>query len=414
MKNFNYKIYTLGCKVNQYDSRSLQNKLSEAGFSLVKAGSQIALVNTCAVTQTAIRKDKRMINKARKENPKAKIIALGCWTKLENEKKAPKPKGIDLVWGVGDYDKLIIEILALLNKGTKQSKLISHHQILKKDNRSRYFIKIQDGCEQYCSYCVVPYARGGLRSRGEEEVLEEIKEAIRNDYKEIVLSGIHLGLYGKDLPGRVNLLSLIKKIIVLPGLGRIRLSSIEINEVSDLLIELIAKSKKICNHLHIPLQSGNDKIINLMNRPYTKSFFKDRVKSIRKRIPLVAISTDVIVGFPGENGRDFNETYQFVKDIKFSRVHVFPYSSHKKTASSKYKSKVSESIKKARASKLRNLGDKLQKEYKNLFNNKILSIIVEDVKDKEFTGMSEYYFTINNKKYKKINKGDLVSVNFKN
>lgn len=414
MKKFTYKIYTLGCKVNQYDSRSLQIKLEAAGFRPVKEKADIALVNTCAITKTAVYKDKRMVNKARNENPKAKIVVLGCWTKLENKNKIPKPNDIDLFWGVGDYDSLIKEIFASQNVGTDQGIPKIHQPILKNTNKSRYFIKIQDGCEQYCSYCIVPYARGSLKSRPEEEVLEEIKEAIRNDYKEIVLSGIHLGMYGKDLSGRINLLSLIKKIIVLPGLGRIRLSSIEINEVSDRLIELIAKSKKICNHLHIPLQSGNDKIIKLMNRPYTKSFFKDRVKNIRKRIPLVAISTDVIVGFPGENDRDFNETYQFVKDIKFSRVHVFPYSSHEKTASSKYKNKVPESIKKARASKLRNLGDKLQKEYKNLFNNKILSIIVEDVKDKEFTGMSEYYFTINNKKYKKINKGDLVSVNFRN
>jgi len=268
MESISFKIYTLGCKVNQYDSRSLQNKLEASGFRVVEKNADIALINTCAVTQTAIHKDMRMINKARKENPKAKIVALGCWTKLENKNTVPNPVNIDLIWGVGDYDKLIKKISALLNKETYQDKVITQQPLLKKDNKSRYFIKIQDGCEQYCSYCIIPYVRGNLKSRAEEEVLKEIKEAIQNGYKEIVLSGIHLGLYGKDLPGSLNLSSLIKKIIILPGLGRIRLSSIEISEVTDELIELIAKNKNICDHLHVPLQSASGKTLKLMNRPY--------------------------------------------------------------------------------------------------------------------------------------------------
>jgi len=410
MESISFKIYTLGCKVNQYDSRSLQNKLEASGFRVVEKNADIALINTCAVTQTAIHKDMRMINKARKENPKAKIVALGCWTKLENKNTVPNPVNIDLIWGVGDYDKLIKKISALLNKETYQDKVITQQPLLKKDNKSRYFIKIQDGCEQYCSYCIIPYVRGNLKSRAEEEVLKEIKEAIQNGYKEIVLSGIHLGLYGKDLPGSLNLSSLIKKIIILPGLGRIRLSSIEISEVTDELIELIAKNKNICDHLHVPLQSASGKTLKLMNRPYTINFFRQRINSTRKRIPLIALTTDVIVGFPGETEKDFNETFRFIKKLKFSRVHVFPYSAHKMAASYNFKNKVRDSVIKARAKSLRLLAYKLEKEYNNLFSNKKLDVIVEDIKDKKFTGITEYYFTLEKKKFKNINKGDLVSI----
>ena len=259
MKKLTYKIYTLGCKVNQYDSARLNSQIQSASLELVKNNADFALINTCAVTKTAISKDKRIINKARKENPNAIIILFGCWPKVY--KIEAENLNVDYIFKTNESNKII----KILSKESWDKK-----DLLSEDDRARYFIKIQDGCEQFCTYCIIPYTRGKLKSRGEKEILKEINQAIKNGYQEIVLSGIHLGLYGKNK--NTNLIKQIKKIIKLEGLGRIRLSSIEINEVSDGLIKLM-KTGKVCKHLHIPLQSASYKILKLMNRPYTKKHF---------------------------------------------------------------------------------------------------------------------------------------------
>jgi threonylcarbamoyladenosine tRNA methylthiotransferase MtaB len=246
--NKKFKIYTLGCKVNQYDSARLAVSLVNFGWQTAISNADIAIINTCCVTKTAIHKGQRMLNKAKKENPIAKIILMGCWPQVY--KNEINKNQVDLIWGVGEHKKLVKEILNLFleNKTLSLRSWVTDGVVC--NDRSRYFIKIQDGCEQFCSYCIIPYARGKLKSRDETEVVKEIKEAIKLGYREIVLCGIHLGLY-KSSKG-AGLADLIKKIIKIPNLGRIRLSSIEITDVNDKLIKLMATSDKICNHLHIP------------------------------------------------------------------------------------------------------------------------------------------------------------------
>lgn len=441
------KIYTLGCKVNQYDSADLRRKLETAGFEFVKNNADWAIINTCAVTKTAIRKGRRMIAMAKKENSDAKIILFGCFPKAYEEEAVKT--GVDFIFKVGEKSK-IIKLLELkkekIKTKTEKSKIV-------KLNRRRYFLKIQDGCEQFCSYCIIPYTRGKLKSRGEREILEEAQEAVRAGFKEIVLCGIHLGLYGVDkikqiennrfvilseadpegaslgvneesrlnqdlqnnrdpsltlrMTNEVSLFNLIKKLLEIKNLGRIRLSSIEVNEVDDELIKLIAGNKKICPHLHIPLQSGSDKILKLMNRPYLVKNFEVKIKRIRKAIPDIAITTDVIVGFPGEGDKEFKETFDFIKKTKFSRLHVFPFSAHEKTPAFNFSEKVSDEKKQARAKKLIELGEKLEKDYKKKFVGKEASVLIESINNGIAKGKSEHYVEMKfeNENYKK---GEIV------
>jgi len=415
MKNNKFKIYTLGCKVNQYDSGRLNKKLITAGFEITKNKADTAVINTCCVTKTAIHKCKRMINKAEKENPRAKIFIIGCWPKVYKEEVMAL--GVDLILGAGELNKFIKQI---------PNKLKIANCKLKINNRSRYFIKIQDGCEQFCSYCIIPYTRGKFKSRGDVEIISEIKQAVKSGYREIVLCGIHLGLYGLEkvrskklspprrdpaVAGEVknNLVNLLKKLIKIKNLGRIRLSSIEISEVNDNLIKLIFDSKNICKHLHLPLQSGSDKILKLMNRPYDLKYYKNKIKKIRKLIPDIAITTDIIVGFPGETKKDFTDTYNFVKVMRFSRLHVFPFSAHEKTPAFKMPKKVSQKEIISRSKKLKKLGEKLKNEFKNKFIDKIVEVVIEkDIPiNLRYSGKTEYYFKVEFIKNQIINKQEI-------
>ena len=409
-----YKIYTLGCKVNQYDSRTLAGKLKAAGFSLVKNDADLVIINTCAVTKIAIQKGRQMINRARKENPGARIIVTGCWPKVY------EIDGLRDAEIVADEQRLesFVSKLKIKNselKVTNQNlELLACHQTGSPGNgdRSRYFIKVQDGCEQFCSYCVIPYARGKLKSRDKDEVIAEINEAVKNGFREIILCGIHLGLYGKDSGSKKlevrsekpeirkgedqsNLVNLLRKVIRIENLGRVRLSSIEITEVNDRLIRLLSGNNKMCKHLHIPLQSGSDKILKLMNRPYGVKNYELRIKNIRKLMPDIAITTDIIVGFPGETEADFMGTYNFIKEIKFSRLHVFPFSAHEKTPAAKMPGAVSDEIKQRRVKKLKMLGEALSREYEKKFIGRELYVIVGGKKaGDKLIGKSEYYFDI--------------------
>lgn len=389
-----YKIYTLGCKVNQYDSSALGKELEKAGFFYKNKNAKIAVINTCAVTNSAISKCKRTFNKAKKENPKAKIILTGCWINID--------KNIDVKADVLCKRNKVVGEIKKLNCLKPENKKIQSPSVSRFDSRSRYFIKVQDGCDQFCSYCIIPYARPKLESKSKLKCEKEIKQALKNGFKEIILCGIHLGKYGKDTKKiKYDLCSLAKDLLKIKNLGRIRLSSIEVNEIKNDLVLLIKKSVEnhrknkspyICRHLHIPLQSGNDKILKLMKRPYTVSQFEDKIRKIRKLIPGIAISTDIIVGFPGESEKDFLKTYNFARKIKFSKIHVFPFSAHKKTPASKMKDQIDKNQKKKRAEKLRSLSLRLEKDYKNKFKNKKTEIAVENIINKKARGKSEFYF----------------------
>ncbi len=388
--NNKFKIYTLGCKVNQYDSMNLSRLLCQASLKAVNNGADVAIINSCAVTKTAISKGQRMINKAKKENPRAKIILMGCWSQVYD--KEINQSQIDLMWGVGKHQELVEKILGRLLKSEPSSLCSKTIDRIVHSDKSRYFIKIQDGCEQFCSYCIIPYARGKLKSRSENEILQEIKQVVKAGYREVVLCGIHSGLYKSKT--KINLSSLLKEIIKIPKLGRVRLSSIEVTDVSDELINLILVNNKICNHLHIPLQSGNDKILKLMNRPYDKKFFVSKIRQIRRLIPNIALTTDVIVGFPRETKKDFKDTCDFIKLVGFSRLHVFPFSAHEKTPASKLSHQLNKREKLDRANKLRKIGYQLTKKYNDSLKTKEQNIIVEKVERNEIRGLNQYYFQV--------------------
>ncbi len=395
-----FKIYTLGCKVNRYDSLSLKKKLEERGLESVREGADLAIVNTCAVTRKAIRKDQEILKLAKRENPKAKIVLMGCFVKTYKERA--ESLGADLVWGVGELEKLLEE-MKLEDAPACEMKADSAE-------RARYTIKVQDGCEQFCTYCIIPYARGPLKSRPEKEALEEIEAAAQNGFREVVLTGIHLGLYGKD-KGRPDLVGLLKKIIKIKDLKRIRLSSIEVTEVNDKLINLMAREKKMCEHLHIPLQAGSDKILKRMNRPYDKKYFLERIKELREKMPKIAITTDVIVGFPGETKKDFKETYDFIKEVNFSKLHVFPFSAHERTAAAKMDGQVGSGEIKARALTLRKLGARLEGEYAQQFRGQEVEVIIEHSRERgQAQGKTEHYLEVKFKKLPGMKAGNLVKI----
>ncbi|MEA2007329.1 MAG: tRNA (N(6)-L-threonylcarbamoyladenosine(37)-C(2))-methylthiotransferase MtaB [Patescibacteria group bacterium] len=402
-KRKKFVIRTLGCKVNQIDSRALKGMLIRSGLIENVNSPDIVIINTCAVTKNAIKKDRKMFNGLKKKHLEAKFVLMGCFP--QTYKKDAEKFDVDLVWGTVNLDELVEKIKVLLDISINVSASVGTLvDSPKTGKRSRYFLKIQDGCEQFCSYCNIPYARGNLWSRPEKEIFEEIAMAIKVGFSEIVLCGIHLGLYGKEKGAKTtDLAGLLREIVLIKGLGRVRLSSIEANDISDELLLLIKNSKKICDHLHIPLQSGTDKILEAMNRPYNTSYFEGVVLKARKLIPDISITTDVIVGFPGETKRNFCETLKFIEKMAFSKLHVFPFSAHEKTPASKMKNKVSSEEKAFRASKLRIFGESFEKKYEEKFLGKKIELIVEKNDKGILMGKEEHYFDviIENKKSEK-------------
>lgn len=380
-----FAIYTLGCKVNQYDSRYLGELLAKQGCERTEADADVVIVNTCAVTHNAIAKDKRMINKAKKENPGAKVVLMGCWPRAYE--KDIRGLDVDLVWGVGKLRDLLAYIGGLLGWEIEMDEDI---ECVSQEDRARYFLKVQDGCDHFCSYCIIPYTRGDIRSRCQKEILQEARGAARAGFQEVILSGIHLGVYGVDTG--TDLTELLVNMTEIQEIKRIRLSSIEAGEVNEKLKELIAENKKICKHLHLPLQSGSDRILKSMNRPYTAKEFADKVKSIRQRTPEIAISTDIITGFPGEEEGDFYRTYRLVEELEFSRLHVFPFSAHEGTPAAKMEGRVRPEIAKQRSAELIRLGEGLEKAFKEKFRGRELEVVVENANGELRRGRSEYYF----------------------
>lgn len=394
-KKIKFKVYTLGCKVNQYDSATLTSLLINLGLFLSDKNPDLIIVNSCSVTKSAILKAKKIINSLKRKNPKSKIILIGCWPRIYNINNLD----VDLISSSKEYKDIIKDIKNFwpnfFSENIKENMATSCFNPI--EDRSRYFIKVQDGCRQFCSYCIIPFSRGPLISRPIKEIIDEIERAIANGFEEIVLSGIHLGLYGQDFSNKeIDLYKLILKILRIKGLGRVRLSSIEVTEVSNEIIDLISKNKKMCRHLHIPLQSGNDKILSLMNRPYNKKYFLNKIKRIRKKIPDISITTDVIVGFPGETKNDFQETLNFCREIYFSKIHVFSFSAHEKAPAFHFPDKVVPDEIKNRSAKLRLLSQKMEKNYQQeiLCKSDNFMVLIENISDKFVKLKTEFYFDI--------------------
>ena len=377
-------IITLGCKVNTYESNALAQGLEKRGFEVVEASEacDAFIINTCSVTNTADAKSKKMIRHAIKLNPSALICVCGCFSQASPE-EVSKIDGVDIIVGNGNKEKLVDLIVENIGK-KRESKYIDvidilHHNLydtlaINEFDHTRAFIKIEDGCNNFCTYCIIPYARGPIRCKNHNDVIKEIKEVVDNGYKEVVLTGIHTGKYNDN---GINLSGLVKMILTeVPKLERLRLSSIEINEIDDDFINLMRESKVLANHLHLPLQAGSNHILKLMNRRYDKKYFLEKINKIRDARPDIAISTDIIVGFPEETDEDFKETLEFSKEINFSKIHVFPYSKRNGTKAA-LMNQVKDIIKTNRTKELINLSNKLEKNYYVKFLGQKLDVIFE-------------------------------------
>lgn len=414
-------IYSLGCKVNIYESEYVENILKKAGYQIVpfESVADIYIINTCSVTNEADRKSRKIINRAKKENPNAIIVVMGCYSQIKGNDIAPTKA--DIIIGNKDKSK-IINLIEEHIKTKEQIKKIydlrttdefEPMEIDKFDNHTRAFIKIQDGCNAFCSYCIIPYTRGKVRSKKPEDVIKEVTNLVDNGYKEIVLTGIHTGKYGLDLEN-TSLEDLLKKLIKIKGLYRLRLSSIEINEITEGIINLIKESKIIASHFHIPIQSGSNKILKLMNRKYDIDFFINKIEEIKKLRPDISITTDLIVGFPDETDENFQETIDNLAKIGFTKIHTFPYSKRDNTKASTMKNQIDGITKKKRVGEILRLSDKFENSYYNQYKGIILEGISELRKDGRCIVLTSNYIPViinekipNNKIVKvKINKID--------
>ena len=407
-------VKNLGCKVNAYECEFIMSLFLREGYKLVEDNASVYVINTCTVTNEADKKSRKTINSIKRNNPNSIVIAVGCYTQNLYNNNSNIDINADIVLGNKDKSKII----EYLNEYLENKKQITKFYDIKYskfedmeinhlESHTRAFIKIQDGCDNYCSYCVIPYVRGDVKSKNKDKIIEEVNSLVSNGYKEIVLTGIHTGKYGND---KYDLYNLLLDLIEIKDLKRIRISSIEIVEVDDRIISLLSNDR-IADHMHLPLQSGCDKILKLMNRRYDTKYYEDKINLIRSVNPNISITTDVIVGFPGETEEDFNETYEFCKKMKFSKIHVFPYSDRDGTESSKMNNKVNPEIKKERVNKLLNLSNQLELEYKKKFNNKTLSVLFERKKFLTYTGYSSNYIEVKKIGFYKLN--NIYNVKYK-
>ncbi|MDF9409288.1 tRNA (N(6)-L-threonylcarbamoyladenosine(37)-C(2))-methylthiotransferase MtaB [Pelotomaculum isophthalicicum JI] len=397
MKGKRVAISTLGCKVNQYESAVLAGIFRDRGYHLVEFEEEadIYIINTCTVTHQGDRKSRQLIRRAARTNPGALIAVTGCYAQVSPEKVLAIP-GVDLVVGTKDRTKLV-ELVETAEKGLMPVNAVSNladdcefeeMPALPLQERTRAFLKIQDGCNNYCTYCIVPYARGGLRSRRPEKILEIASALVAAGYKEIVLTGIHTGSYGQDLPGDVTLAGLLNKLAGIQGLSRVRLSSIEPNDITLELVEILAGSPVFCRHLHVPLQSGDDLVLQKMGRRYTAWEYTRLVGVLRENIPGLGLTTDVMVGFPGETDECFDNTYRLLKKTSFSRLHVFKYSPRPGTPAAGFTGQVEPAVKEARSRKLIELGGTLAAGFAASLLGQVLEVLVERQYQEE-TGLYE-------------------------
>ena len=405
-------ILSLGCKVNMYESEFVTNLLSKAGYEISSFNDvcDIYIINTCTVTNTSDIKSRKMIRKAIKKNPDAVVIAMGCFIEANKDVDIP---GLDIIIGNKDKSKIVEIIEEYINNKNTIKRLYNDKKYIFEDmyidnfpGRTRAFVKIQDGCENFCTYCIIPFVRGKCRSKEESKVIEEIKALVNNGYKEVVLTGIHTGSYGVDLD--TSFADLLEKLVKIKGLERLRISSIETTELNEDVLKILRNSSVIVDHLHIPIQSGSSEILKLMNRKYDLDFFKEKINEIRSIRPNISITTDIIVGFPSETDELFEESIKTVKEINFSKLHVFPYSEREGTKSMEIPNHIRGDIKKNRARKMLEVSKELEINYMNKYLNKEVEILVEEYKDGYSFGHTGNYL------YVKVNKelihNDLVKV----
>lgn len=404
-----FQIYTLGCKVNTYESNVMRDALLNKGYFEVdlKEKADITIINTCTVTNTADSKSMKVIRKAIRRNENAIIVVCGCLVQNKKE-EVSKIDGVDIVIGNINKSKIVDYIEKYIEEKKQEVDVRNimdtnfEPMMLNNFNKTRAFVKIQDGCNNFCSYCIIPYTRGNVRSKDKQSVLKEIQLLVDEGHKEVVLTGIHTGNYGAEF-ANYKFADLLKDIVKIDKLERLRISSIEITEINDDVMEVIKENNILVDHMHIPLQSGSDAVLKRMNRKYDKEYFINKIKKLRKIRPNISITTDVIVGFPGETEEEFEETIETIKKIKFTKLHVFPYSKREGTKAAIMDGQVDENIKKKRVKILLQLSKELEYNYMEKFIGKKVIFIPEMAKEEYIIGHTGNFLNV---KYRG-NKNDL-------
>ena len=399
-------LHNLGCKVNAYETEAMQEMLEKAGYEIVpfREGADIYIINTCTVTNIADRKSRQMLHRARRMNPDAVVVAAGCYVQAQAEKGEIDPC-IDIVIG-NNHKKDLVRILEEYGREKKGSAVedisctreYEELHLSRPGDHTRAYIKVQDGCNQFCTYCIIPYARGRVRSRRPEDVASEVRDLAANGYREVVLTGIHLSSYGIDLDGDDDLLALIRLVHDVEGIERIRLGSLEPGIITDEFARELSGMPKICPHFHLSLQSGCDATLRRMNRKYTSTEYYERCCTLRKYFENPALTTDVIVGFPGETEEEFEKSYAFVDKVDFYETHIFKYSRREGTKAASMPDQIPESVKAQRSARLIALGERKQKEYEKSFIGKEVEVLVEE----EISADGKIMQTGHTKEYMKI------------
>lgn len=399
-------FYTLGCKVNQYETNAMEQQFINNSYQVVNNNEEadIYVINTCTVTNMAERKSRQMLRRVKEINPEAILVVCGCYAQVAEEELKKIPE-IDIILGTNEKNN-IVEIVekyiennaqtANVSDVSKQCEFLDFGDVTYTE-KNRAVIKVQDGCNMFCSYCIIPYARGRIRSRKIENVVSEITKIAEQGIKEVVITGIHVASYGKDFDDKTNkirLIDLLEEINKIDGIERIRLGSLEPTIIEEEFAQRLSKLEKICDHFHLSLQSGCDETLKRMNRKYTTKRYKEATDILRKYYPNVSFTTDVIVGFPGETEKEFDTTYEFLKDIDFYKMHIFKYSPRKGTVASKMPNQIDGNIKEQRSNKLIELSDKNENKHNEKYLGKTLEVLFEEYEDGYFKGHTTNYIMV--------------------
>ena len=396
--------YTLGCKVNQYDTEAVLEKFKEAGYEITEFSeyADVYIVNTCTVTHLSDRKCRQMLRKTKKINPDSTLVAMGCYAQIAADKIKEQVNEIDIIVGT-DKRNQIVELVEEFEQGQEEMiNIVSNIMDVREfeemtishiGERTRVYVKVQEGCNNYCSYCIIPYTRGKFRSRKEDQVFEEVKKLAALGFKEIILTGIHVLAYGKDL-GDTNLIKLLKRVHDIEGIERIRMSSIEPVAITEEFINALREMPKVCHHFHLSLQSGSDTVLRRMNRKYTADEYAKSVEALRALWPDVALTTDIIVGFPGETDEEFEETLEFVKRVQLAQIHIFPFSPREGTPAAKMKNQIAPEVKEKREKALALEEEVLRKSFMNQFIGEEMDVLFEKHQEGYVAGYTSNYLRV--------------------